>query len=112
MRRATWLAVSIALIAPVGAFAQKKGNAQPAPAVQSAAAPWANKFFLADIAANREQTPPPVIVHNFGEVPHGTVCSHTFTVMNIYDVPMQITEVRKSCTCLEAYPFTKALQPN
>lgn len=112
MRRATWLAVTIGLIAPIMAFGQTKGNAQPAPAAQPVAAPWANKFFLADIAANREQTPPPVITHNFGEVPHGMVCSHTFTVTNIYDVPMQITEVRKSCTCLEAFPFSKVLQPN
>ena len=80
-------------------------HAQPPP-------PWANKFFLPDIATNREQTPPPVITHNFGEVPHGTLCVHKFTVTNIYDAPMQITEVRKSCTCLDYVPMTKVLQPN
>lgn len=74
--------------------------------------PWANKFFLPDIASNREQTPPPVIVHNFGDVPHGTVCVHKFLVTNIYDVPMQVTEVRKSCHCLEYVPMTRVLGPN
>lgn len=75
-------------------------------------APWANKLFLPDIATNREQPPPPVIVHNFGEVPHGTLCIHRFTVTNIYDVPLQITEVRKSCHCLDYVPMTRVLQPN
>jgi hypothetical protein len=109
MRHATLPAVVVGLIVTVGAAAQPKAREAAAPPV---AAPWANKFFLPDIAANREQTPPPVIVHNFGEVPHGTVCSHRFTVTNIYDVPMQITEVRKSCTCLDYVPLTKSLQPN
>jgi hypothetical protein len=75
-------------------------------------APWANKLFLPDIALHREQAPPPVIVHDFGEVPHGTVCLHRFTITNIYDVPLQITEVRKSCHCLDYVPMTKVLQPN
>jgi hypothetical protein len=110
MRRASLLAVTIGLSVTLGAVAQTKGPAQPA--AQPVAAPWANKFFLPDIATNREQTPPPVIVHNFGEVPHGTVCSHRFAVTNIYDVPMQVTEVRKSCTCLDYVPLTKTLQPN
>ena len=67
MRHSTLLAVAVALSLTVGAAAQTKGPAQPAPAVQPVAAPWANKFFLPDIATNREQTPPPVIAHNFGE---------------------------------------------
>lgn len=88
--------------------------AQPAPAVQPAAqaAPWANKFFLPDIATNREQPAPAVVTHNFGEVPHGTLCVHKFTITNVYDVPMQITDVRKSCSCLEYVPMTKVLEPN
>ncbi len=85
-----------------------QGFVPPAPAV----APWANKMFLPDIAVHREQSPPPVIVHNFGEVPHGTICTHRFTITNIYDVPMQIMEVRKSCHCLDYVPMTKVLQPN
>ncbi len=88
----------------------------PAPAVvtqpAASSAPWANKFFLPDIGANREQTAPAVITHNFGEVPHGTLCVHKFTITNIYDAPMQITDVRKSCSCLDYVPLTKVLQPN
>ena len=112
MRCVTLLAVAVGLSLTAGAAAQTKKPAQPAPAAQGVAAPWANKFFLPDIATNREQTPPPVITHNFGEVPHGTVCTHKFAVTNIYDVPMQVTEVRKSCTCLDFVPFTRTLQPN
>jgi hypothetical protein len=85
--------------------------AQPA-APAAPGAPWANKFFLPDIGTNREQAAPPVITHNFGEVPHGTLCVHKFTITNIYDVPMQIIEVKKSCTCLDYGPMTKVLQPN
>ena len=103
----------------VGAVAQPPvaapGPAQPvvpASPQPPAAAPWANKFFLPDIAANRDQAAPAVVTHNFGEVPHGTLCVHKFTVTNIYDVPMQITEVRKSCTCLDYVPMSKVLQPN
>ena len=84
----------------------------PAPAQPPQAAPWANKFFLPDIATNRDQAAPAVITHNFGEVPHGTLCVHKFTITNIYDTPMQITEVRKSCSCLDYVPMTKVLQPN
>ena len=80
---------------------------QPAPA-----APWANKFFLPDIAANRDQAAPAAITHNFGEVPHGTLCVHKFTITNVYDTPMQIVEVKKGCTCLDYVPMTKVLQPN
>jgi hypothetical protein len=94
-------------------FTSAQTPAQPAPAAQPAQpAPWANKFFLPDIDKNRDQAAPALIQHNFGDVPHGTLCTHTFTVTNIYDVPMQITEVRKSCSCLDYVPMTKVLQPN
>ncbi|MBY0456669.1 MAG: DUF1573 domain-containing protein, partial [Gemmataceae bacterium] len=72
----------------------------------------ANKFFLPDVANNREQPAPAVVTHDFGEVPHGTLCVHKFAVTNIYDVPMQITEVVPGCTCLGYVPMTKVLQPN
>lgn len=97
-----------ALVVTVGALAQPAQPAAPAPAAN----PWANKFFLPDIATNREHAAPAVITHNFGDVPHGTLCVHKFTVTNIYDAPMQITEVRKSCSCLDYVPMTKVLQPN
>ncbi|MBA2225885.1 DUF1573 domain-containing protein [Thermogemmata fonticola] len=94
---------------PAAAPSASGGNSTSAAAP---VAPWANKLFLPDIALHREQAPPPVIVHDFGEVPHGTVCLHRFTITNIYDVPLQITEVRKSCHCLDYVPMTKVLQPN
>jgi len=83
--------------APAAAFAQ-----QPTAA---AAVPWANKFFQKD-------NPPAVIVHDFGTIPGGTVAAHRFTVTNIYDVPMQVLHVEKSCSCLDAFPPKQVLQPN
>lgn len=124
MRRSFWLAAVGGLGLAVGATARPPVNqAQPTPTAQPSqpgqpaqaaqgAPPWANKFFLPDIATNREQAPPQAITHNFGEVPHGTLCVHKFIITNIYDVPMQITDVRKSCTCLDFVPMTKILQPN
>lgn len=67
--------------------------------------PWANKLFQKDDA-------PAVIVHDFGTVPHGSLLVHKLTLTNIYDVPMQVIDVRKSCTCLEAQPPTQVLQPH
>ena len=112
MRRTFLPALAIALSLTVGSFAQQP--AAPGPSSQSSPQqnPWANKFFLPDIASNREQAAPAVITHNFGEVPHGTICVQKFTITNIYDVPMQITEVRKSCTCLDYVPMLKTLKPN
>jgi hypothetical protein len=112
MRRSFWLAAACGVSLTVGAVAQSPSQpAKPALPAQDSA-PWANKFFLPDIATNREQPSPRVITHNFGEVPHGTLCVQKFTITNIYDVPMQITDVRKSCTCLDYVPMTKILQPN
>lgn len=79
---------------------------------QAPAAPWANKLFLPDIGKNPAQDAPPVLVHDFGTVPHGTLCVHKFTLTNIYDVPMQVVDVRKSCGCLEAFPPQRVLQPH
>ena len=108
MRRLILSVVTMAASATTG-FAQQP----PPPLAQPVApAPWANKFFLPDIATSREQVPPPAVVHNFGDVPSGTLCVHKFTITNVYDVPMQVTEVRKSCTCLDYVPMAKVLQPN
>jgi len=115
MRRSFWLAAAGGLSLSVGAVARPPADSSPnTAAVQpaQAAPPWANKFFLPDIATNREQPAPVAINHNFGEVPHGTLCVQKFTITNIYDVPMQITDVRKSCTCLDYIPLTKTLEPN
>jgi hypothetical protein len=117
MRRTFVLAVGVGLGLTIGASADQPAPtapAQPAPAPAPAQPQiqWANKFFLPDIATNREQPAPVEIKHNFGEVPHGTLCVHKFTITNIYNVPMQITEVRKSCGCLDYIPMNKTLQPN
>jgi len=80
---------------------------QPIPQI-----PWANKFFLPDIAQNPSQIPPAMIAWDFKDVPHGTLCSHTFTITNVYDEPMQIVEVRKSCHCLDYVPMPQLLRPN
>lgn len=109
MRRALGLvAAAIGLAAPAGGQPTVAPPGFPA----GQPAPWANKFFLPDIGEKRDQAAPPVITHNFGDVPHGTVCTHTFTITNIYEVPMQVVEVRKSCTCLDFVPLSKVLQPN
>jgi len=74
--------------------------------------PWANKLFLPDVLTNPTQEPPAHISHDFGTVPAGSLCSHTFTFTNIYDVPLQVVDVRLECACLKAYPPNKVLQPN
>lgn len=115
MRRAFRYAAVAATGLSLTVASASQPPAPPAPAAQpaqSAVAPWANKFFLPDIAANPEQVPPAVITHNFGEVPHGTLCVHKFKITNVYDVPMQISDVRKSCSCLDYVPMTQVLKPN
>jgi hypothetical protein len=75
-------------------------------------APWANKFFLPGIAQNPAQPAPLVVEHDFGTVPKGTLGVHKFTVTNIYDVPIQVIDIRRTCGCLEAFPPERVLQPN
>lgn len=88
--------------------------AVPAPTQQPTTPPipWANKFFIPDIAKDPSQPPQEVIVHDFGTVPQGTLLVHKFTITNIYDVPIQIIDIRRSCACLEADPPLRVLQPN
>jgi hypothetical protein len=91
-------------LAPV-AVAQSPTKAPPKTA-------WANKLFLSDILKNPGQEAPAFVAHDFGAVPAGTLCSHTFTLTNIYDVPLQVVDVRLECGCLKAFPPNKVLQPN
>jgi hypothetical protein len=86
-------------------FAQK-------PTSKPQAKPWANKMFLPNVKENPAQEPPLVIDHQFGTVPFGSVCNTTFTFTNIYDVPMQVIDIRAECGCLKAFPPNKVLQPN
>lgn len=91
-------------LAPI-AFAQSPTKAPPK-------YQWANKLFNPDILKNPGQEAPAFVAHDFGTVPAGTVCSHTFTFTNIYDVPLQVVDVRLECGCLKAYPPNKVLLPN
>ena len=90
----------------VGTLAVALVLAQPpdAPAV-----PWANKLFLADVADNQTQTPPPVLTHNFGPVPRGTLCVHTFKLTNIYEYPLQVAGTSRESVGLEPYPPQRVL---
>ncbi|QEL13931.1 DUF1573 domain-containing protein [Limnoglobus roseus] len=97
----TWLGIFALGFVPLAMAAEPT----PPTGTPQVFVPWANKFFKKD-------NPPSVIVHDFGTVPHGTMLTHKFTFTNIYDVPMQIIDVRKSCTCLDADPPQKVLQPN
>lgn len=112
MRHVKWFVAVVATTLTLTVAAMAEPPAPPMPAQPAQQIPWANKFFLPDIGTNREQTPPAVITHNFGDVPHGTLCVHKFIITNIYDTPMQITDVRKTCSCLDYVPMTKVLQPN
>lgn len=79
--------------------------AQPPAQPPGTFVPWANKLFQKDGT-------PPVLVHDFGTVPHGTLLVHKMTVTNIYDIPLQVIGVRESCTCLKSVPPTQVLMPN
>ena len=74
--------------------------------------PWANKLFLPNIDEDRAQMPPLEIVHDFGTVAKGALLVHKFTLTNIYDAPMQVTELRRSTESLVAYPPQRIVQPN
>ncbi len=75
------------------------------PALCAQETPWGNKFF------SREKPPPAVIVYDFGTVPVGNLLSHKFPLTNLYAVPMQITDIRSSCGCVEASASKQTLQP-
>ncbi|MCI0682771.1 MAG: DUF1573 domain-containing protein [Gemmataceae bacterium] len=61
---------------------------------------WANKLFGNSLT------------HDFGTVARGARLKHTFTMTNIYKVPLQITHVGVECGCVSAAPTTKLLQPS
>jgi len=87
--------------------------AQPAAGSGAASpSPWANKLFLDDIATNPSQPAPAEIAFDFGTVPKGTLCVHKFTITNVYAVPMQVTDIRRTSETVQAYPPQKVLQAN
>ncbi len=111
-RPARRLALTL-LVGTSAAVSAQRPTIRPTPPVPVVAAgPWANKFFLPGVERDPLQAPPPVVVHDFGTVPYGTLCTQKFTVANIYDVPIQVIDIRVECGCLKAYPPNKVLQPN
>jgi len=68
--------------------------------------PWANKFF-----SGKTETPPPVILHDFGTLPQGTVKTYRFKMENIYAYPMQVTVPTPSCRCVSIREYTGQLGP-
>jgi hypothetical protein len=60
---------------------------------------WAEKLF-------KEGTS-----HDFKSVARGAQLYHKFKVVNIYAVPLEITNVRSSCTCGSVTPSVKVLEP-
>jgi hypothetical protein len=63
---------------------------------------WANKMFGGD--------PNTAIVHDFGLVALGAQLEANLKMTNIWQVPLSI-DVRATCTCVEAIPSKKTLQP-
>src|SRR5688572_88163 len=61
---------------------------------------WADKLFGAETT------------HDFGVVARGAQLKHSFKITNIYKVPLDITEIRVSCSCVKAETSTKTIQPN
>ena len=97
--------LALTLIVGGGAVASaQRPLTRPSPPVSApAVGPWANKFFMPGIDKEPSQQPPLVIAHDFGTVPYGTLCTQKFTITNIYDVPIQVTDIRVECGCLKAY---------
>lgn len=102
----------LVLVLPVAAVVSAQPTAPKPVVTSSGPKPWANKLFLADVLSDPAREPPATVDHDFGTVPFGSVCTHTFTVTNIYDVPLQVIDIRAECGCLKAYPPNRVLQPN
>jgi hypothetical protein len=68
--------------------------------------PWANKFF-----SGKSESPPPVILHDFGTLPQGTVKTYRFKMENIYAYPMQVTVPIPSCRCVSILEYSGQLGP-
>jgi hypothetical protein len=94
MNRATWGLLAFCVL-PACVHAQ-----------DTAAVPWGNKFFVA-------KEPPPVVVHDFGTVPFGTILNHRFVMTNIYAVPMQVlSDPIVSCNaCTRIVRYTQKMEP-
>jgi len=76
------------------------------PALAQDPIPWANKFF-----SGKAEAPPPVILHDFGTLPKGTVKTYRFQMTNIYAVPMQVQEPKPNCSCVRVVAYTAKMNP-
>src|SRR5262245_57160284 len=76
------------------------------PALAQEPIPWANKFF-----SGKAEAPPPVILHDFGTLPKGTVKTYRFQMTNIYAYPMQLHEPKPSCGCVAVVEYTAKMNP-
>ncbi len=65
---------------------------------------WANKIF--------EGNPNAPVLHDFGVVAQGAQLEANLKMVNIYKVPLNITEIRVSCGCVEAKANSMVIQPN
>lgn len=70
----------------------------------AAAQNWANKIF--------NGYPNAPVLHDFGNVARGAQLTAQLKMTNIYKVPLNVTDIRVSCGCVEATPSLKVLQPN
>jgi hypothetical protein len=66
---------------------------------QTTELPWAQKIFFG------------VTSHDFGTCPHGAQLKYRFKMKNIYAVPLDITTIRPSCSCLTYTASSMRLQP-
>jgi Protein of unknown function (DUF1573) len=67
---------------------------------------WAHKFF-----SGKDAPPPPVILHDFGTVPKGTVRDYSFQMTNIYAVPMQVEPIQPPCRWVSVVKYTAQMDP-
>jgi hypothetical protein len=65
---------------------------------------WANKLFTF-------KGGPQALVHDFGNVPFGSMLHHSFPIYNPWAIPIEITEVRVSCGCVTARVSKNVIQP-
>jgi hypothetical protein len=94
----------LTLLALLGCLAAAVGQEAPPPRDPI---PWANKFFT-----GVKDDPPPVILHDFGTLPKGTVRTYRFAMANIYAVPMQIRQAPSpNCGCVSVIEYTGKMNP-
>lgn len=85
----------VALMLTVAALGASSASAQ--------STDWAAKMFVAPKGGST--------THDFGMVPRGAQLYYRFPMMNIWQVPIEITSLRTSCGCVTASTATTLLKP-